>query len=116
MRDSPCLRSPPVQPACLAMSSAPYQRRTYCLTALVLAAVLLGHFRAAIAAETAIEVSPPLVRLDAPEATHQLLVSIPADDGRTVDVTRDCTFRSEDPAIATVDALGLVQPLRDGQT
>jgi hypothetical protein len=61
------------------------------------------------------EVSPAAVTLDRPESTQQLLVSVKAADGRLVDVTRTAKYRSEDPKIARVDELGLVEPIRDGQ-
>lgn len=67
-------------------------------------------------AEPKLLVTPPTVKLDRPESTQQLLLSIEANDSRTVDATRTAKYRSADPAIATVDELGLVEPLRDGKT
>ena len=62
------------------------------------------------------EVTPQQAQLDDPEATLQLLASAKNASGRTMDVTRVATYRSKDDSIATVDALGLIQPLRDGTT
>ncbi|MDX1943791.1 MAG: DUF1549 and DUF1553 domain-containing protein [Pirellulaceae bacterium] len=61
------------------------------------------------------DVSPKTVLLDSPESTQQLLVSEPAA-GRTLDFTRQAKYRSEDATVATVDELGLIQPIRDGKT
>jgi hypothetical protein len=57
-------------------------------------------------------VSPAAVRLDSPEATQQLLVT----DAGPVDKTRDATYESANPAIALVDATGLVSPRAEGKT
>ena len=56
-------------------------------------------------------VTPPAVRLDSPEASQQLLVTLPAGDG-----TRSATYEVADPAVAAVDAAGLVTPRAEGRT
>ena len=56
-------------------------------------------------------VTPPAVRLDSPEASQQLLVTLPAADG-----TRSATYEVADPAVAAVDATGLVTPRTEGRT
>ena len=91
----------------------PVHCRSVCMAiaALLAALLLTGDATAA-----GLEVTPAVVQLDSPEGTQQLLASEPAEQGRTLDVTRAAVYRSEDPAIATVDELGLVRPLRDGQT
>ena len=60
-------------------------------------------------------VSPLKVILDQPETTQQLLVNATTKDGRAIDVTRSARYRSEDSQVATVDELGLVRPIKDGQ-
>ena len=56
-------------------------------------------------------VTPPAVRLDSPEASQQLLVTLPAGDG-----TRSASYEVGDPAVATVDVTGLVTPRAEGRT
>ncbi len=63
-----------------------------------------------------LEVSPLRVILDQPESTQQLLANVKQNDSRVIDVTRAAQYRSEDSNIATVDELGLVRPMKDGQT
>lgn len=82
-------------------------------TALACCGMFLG---AGLVAAAPPIVTPPRIDLDQPEATLQLLVAGPAANGRSPDLTRAATYRSEDPAIAIVDALGLVQPIKDGDT
>lgn len=72
--------------------------------------------REAPRAATELSVIPAEIRLDRPEATQQILVSTKATGGRSIDLTRSVSYRSGDDTIATVDALGLVQPLKDGAT
>jgi hypothetical protein len=60
-------------------------------------------------------VTPTTVVLDSPEATQQLLATIKAD-GRPVDRTRTSSYESASPAIASVDASGLLSPHAEGRT
>ena len=69
-----------------------------------------------VCSAAAFQVTPANAVLDDPEATLQLLVDGKSADGRGIDLTRAAKYRSEDPTIAVVDELGLVQPLRDGKT
>ena len=65
-----------------------------------------------------LEVTPSSIVLDSPESTLQLLVSVRAADGRLIDVTRQAKYHvdtSSQAVPASVDALGLVEPLRDGK-
>lgn len=62
------------------------------------------------------EVTPTEVILSQPESTQQLLAIIKSSHGRAIDATRIAKYRSLDPQVATVDATGLIRPLRDGQT
>lgn len=73
-------------------------------------------FSASLAAAEKVTVSPLMATLDQPEASLQLLVSQAAEEGRTVDLTRQAKYRSENEKIARVDELGLVTPVGDGET
>ncbi len=73
----------------------------------VLPAFLLG----VSPAFAALAVSPAAVLLDSPEASQQLLVTLPTADG-----TRSATYEIADPAIAAVDATGMVTPKGEGKT
>lgn len=88
--------------------TASLRRFAFCLATLLLAA---GAARAAD-----LEVRPAHVLLDDPESCQQLIVSAPAEGGRTVDVTRSVRYESADPGTALVDEWGWVRPLRDGTT
>lgn len=58
----------------------------------------------------AVTVSPPTVRLDSPEASQQLLVTLATGDG-----TRSATYESSDPKVAMVDATGMITPKGEGR-
>ena len=62
-------------------------------------------------AQAALKVTPPAVQLDSPEASQQLLVTLDAGDG-----TRSARYEVADPAIAAVDATGMVTPKMEGRT
>ena len=62
-----------------------------------------------------VEVWPPRVELDDLAARQQLLVATVSVD-RPVDATRRARYRSLDPAVAVVDASGVVRPLARGTT
>src|SRR5262245_14025712 len=62
-----------------------------------------------------VSVSPTAVTLDRPEATQQLLITEQAGAVRR-DHTRTAEYTVANPAIARVDAEGLVHPLTDGVT
>ena len=62
-------------------------------------------------AQAAVRVTPPAVTLDTPEASQQLLVTLDTADG-----TRSAKYESANPAIAVVDASGLVTPKAEGKT
>lgn len=59
-------------------------------------------------------ISPTEVRLHGQAAQQQLIVT-GQRNGRTVDLTRDVTFRSETPEIVAVDGSGLLSPVADGK-
>jgi hypothetical protein len=56
-------------------------------------------------------VSPATVKLDSPESTQQLLVTLD-----NADRTRAATYEVANPAIALVDSTGLVAPKSEGKT
>ena len=76
-------------------------------TAALLSMFLIG-FSPAVASP---RVTPPAVKLDSPEASQQLLVTHDAADG-----TRTAKYEVADPAIASVDANGMVTPKGEGKT
>ena len=76
----------------------------------LLASLLL--FAVPAFAHAAPAVTPPAVKLDSPESTQQLLVTAPGP----VDRTRAGSFESANPAVAAVDATGLVSPRSEGKT
>lgn len=59
----------------------------------------------------AVVVSPASVKLDRPEASQQLLVSLPH-----LDATRTAKYAVADAKIVQVDSFGMVTPLAEGQT
>jgi hypothetical protein len=63
-----------------------------------------------LAAAIAIQVLPPAVELNGPEARHQLLAQGAAD------LTRAAQWSSSNPKVAKVDTSGMVTPVSDGQT
>lgn len=67
-----------------------------------------------LAAPLELQVSPEKVVLDRPEASQQLLVTIPVEGARSRDLTRAVTFQVLPAGIATVDHRGLVRPIADG--
>src|SRR5690349_13387255 len=77
---------------------------------------VFAGFSARLSAAEKVTVSPLTATLDQPEASLQLLVSQAAEAGRTVDLTRQAKYRSENEKIARVDDLGLVTPVADGET
>ncbi|MFO0967556.1 MAG: DUF1549 domain-containing protein [Gemmataceae bacterium] len=63
-----------------------------------------------------IDIYPPTVTLDGPRASQHLGALALHKGGRQWDVTTTAKYSSANPAIATVDATGLVQPVKDGET
>lgn len=64
---------------------------------------------------TAIEVAPTVANLDvSDETTQQLTVTATMSDATTRDVTDEATYESDAPAIATVSATGLIEPVSAG--
>src|SRR4051794_622148 len=76
---------------------------------LVCASLLSGNAMAA-----RLEILPAKLELTALDRVHGMLVTLIGNDGRQEDVTAHATFRSSDPAIATVDAKGLCHLHGDG--
>src|SRR6187402_2994061 len=63
-----------------------------------------------------ISVHPPAVELRHQRQPQSLQVLGSTADGYTLDLHAQATFTSANPAIATVDATGWVQPVASGQT
>lgn len=78
--------------------------------ALCLLLLLAGRSRAQLT------VQPTEVVLSNPEASYQLIVSSLAEDGRTIDLTRNATYEVLDQHVARVDSRGLVRSVGDGKT
>jgi hypothetical protein len=62
-----------------------------------------------------VDVDPPSVSLRGPVARHTLLVSGKTAAGRLLDLGGEATFRSATPDIVSVDKLGVVRPVNDGE-
>src|SRR5438045_3733057 len=58
---------------------------------------------------------PPSVRIDRPERSQQLLISVPRPDGNWSDVSRRVKFEVLPSNLASVDSQGLVRPLTEGK-
>ncbi len=71
---------------------------------------------AVVVAAGKVTVTPAAAEIDQPEASLQLLVNEVVEPGRSVDLTRQVKYRSENEKIARVDELGLITPVSDGQT
>ncbi len=80
------------------------------LLAVAITFTALGSLRAAPV------VTPPAVKLDSPEATQQILVTATGPDGKPVDRTRAAIYEIANPALAAVDATGLISPKAEGKT
>jgi hypothetical protein len=59
---------------------------------------------------------PTAIRLDSPEASDQILVSLETADGQRSDQTRQATFEPADRGIVSVSTTGRVEPVADGRT
>jgi len=78
-------------------------------------ALLLTLLTGLASARAAVQVTPSAVLLDSPEGSQQLLVTV-GIPGQPVDGTRSATYEIANPAIAAVDATGLVTPRGEGRT
>lgn len=76
--------------------------------------VALGCAALGTAAIT-LQISPQNVTLTTPESRHQLLAQ-GTENGVQQDLSRTAKWTSSNPAVAEVDAAGLVTPKSDGQT
>lgn len=79
--------------------------------------VLIAMFLAAAApheqAEGSVRLEPSVPTLRGADARQQLLFTV-VRDGREVDATDKATYRSSQPAIATIGPDGVVRPVADG--
>jgi hypothetical protein len=63
-----------------------------------------------------LSVDPVRLSLSGPNCRYSLLVSGPAADGRTVDLTRTAVYRAKNPSIVEIGPDGVAQSVADGQT
>ena len=70
-------------------------------------------FTAPLFAADSLSILPSAITLNGPEARHQLLAEAAIADHQE-DWTRASKWTSSNPAVATVDATGFVQPVSDG--
>ncbi len=83
----------------------------------VTASLLLSDSCQVLAGEPAtLVVEPTTIALSSPLDCVQLMVTQRNGSGPAVDVTRTVTFVSDDEAVVTIDSLGRVQPVGDGET
>src|SRR3954471_17375533 len=82
--------------------------------ALGLVSALLSAMFAS-SAHAAIKVSPAAIKLNRPEASQQLLITEFIGDKQR-DATRDAKFEVKPPAVVSVHADGLMEPLEEGAT
>lgn len=61
-------------------------------------------------------ISPDTLQLSGGDARLGLLVTGETADGWQFDLTRQATFRLQNPALADIDSEGTLQPLADGET
>ena len=78
----------------------------------ILVALTISRGYVSLAAE--LQVSPPEVTLDRPEASQQLIIWQTGNGDRSIDLTREAILRVEPASVATVDERGLLRPLENG--
>ena len=66
------------------------------------------------AAQSTVTLLPPEAELRTPESRQQLIAEVASGEGN-LDVTKQTTFTSSNPAVAKVDASGVVSPVADGE-
>ena len=63
-----------------------------------------------------LSVEPAKIKLTHRRQPHSIIVSAKTKDGLSVDLTSEATWKSADEAVAKVDLLGWVQPVKTGST
>lgn len=71
---------------------------------------------AAIATVEEVTTDPIQVELAGPDARFSLLVSGRTKDNRTIDLTHAAKYKSDDEKVVTVDRLGVLRAVADGET
>ena len=66
------------------------------------------------AAQSTVTLLPPEAELRTPESRQQLIAEVASGEGN-LDVTKQTAFTSSNPAVAKVDASGVVSPVADGE-
>ncbi len=66
------------------------------------------------AAQSTVTLLPPEAELRTPESRQQLIAEVASREGN-LDVTKQTAFTSSNPAVAKVDASGVVSPVADGE-
>src|SRR5262245_28313115 len=64
----------------------------------------------------ALRVHPAEVHLSGPDSVQQLVVDGLTSDRAAFDITRELDYKSDDPAVATVNASGTISAHADGAT
>ena len=67
-------------------------------------------------ANSGVAVNPPELRLEGPSARQMILVEGSNAEGDPVDLTRSARYQTLNPAIATIDSVGVVRAVADGET
>jgi hypothetical protein len=62
-----------------------------------------------------LQILPPDISLNSPEASDQVVVLLQSPDGSVRDVTRSARFTLSNPAVATISDTGRIEPLHDGR-
>lgn len=83
---------------------------------LAVCSILLATLAGDATAPTAVVADIAKVELSGLRSYQHLLVTGIGADGSERDLTSEAQFRSDDPAVATVDELGVVRPVANGTT
>ena len=75
---------------------------------------LFSILSASAAAQSSVALLPPVSELRTPESRQQLIAEVTSPDGN-LDITKQTQFTTSNPAVAKVDASGMVSPVADGE-
>ena len=91
-------------------------RRAFVIQCVVACSLILFASTRTLRAESTVDslkLDPSSVALHGPSASQQIIVS-GRRDGRLVDLTRQVSFRSENPQVVSVDSAGLLTATGNG--